>query len=110
MNDLALLALLVAHSGPFRLDALAADSTMSRSTWGARALVEYPATGPLRSFAAISGASYGRPEVDVTLRAGLALDVGPRVELGWQGTDLEFDDTDGGARSWACASLSIPMF
>jgi hypothetical protein len=110
VNDLALLALAFLHAGPLRLDALAAQPAMALGTWGARATVEYPQSGPIRTFSSVSGASYGRPEMDITLRAGLALDVGPRLEIGWQGTDLETEDTDGGPRSWASISLAFPEF
>jgi hypothetical protein len=104
MNDLVLLAIMHATAGPLRAEALAAPRTDMPGAAGARLSLELP-TGPVRPLVAVSGASWSRTEIDVTLRAGLVTGDRVRVFGGWMGTDLEADDRDGGPRHWAAVEI-----
>jgi hypothetical protein len=108
MNDVILLSLLHAMQGPLRAEMLGVERGLTPPAAGARLSLELP-VGPVRPFLAVSAASFSRPEVDVTVRAGLVAGRDTRLLVGWMGTDLEADDHDGGPRSWGIVELTMPF-
>lgn len=76
---------------------------LSSSSMAVRIDVEQP-LGPLRiRLGELSEHHAHGDAVDVSLHAGLML--GP-VFAGWQATDLEVADGDGGPRHWAAVSMA----